>query len=163
MQTNLPFWKIYLDTCCLSRLLDPPTQIRLIEEAQAIRRILIHFLRAHWSWISSKIVVDEVEQTPDLGKRIQVETWLNLAHQIVIVGAREISRGRQLESLGFKKQDALHIACAESSKADIFLTTDDRLLRRAQRYQTRLYIRVENPVTWLEEVTESGHFRDDRS
>lgn len=96
VQTNLPFWKIYLDTCCLSRLLDPPTQVRLIEEAQAIRRILIHFLRAHWYWISSKIVVDEVEQTPDLGKRIQVETWLNLAHQIVIVGAREYQGGDNL-------------------------------------------------------------------
>ena len=163
MQTNLQFWKIYLDTCCLSRLLDPPTQVRLIEETQVIRRILIYFLRSHWSWVCSKVVSDEVEQTPDLGKRIQVKSWLNLAHQTVSLGTREISRGRQLESLGFKEQDALHLACAESGKADVFLTTDDRLLRRAQRYQTRLYIRVENPVTWLEEVTGSGHFRDDRS
>lgn len=57
----------------------------------------------------------------------------------------------------------MHLACAESGKADIFLTTDDRLLRRVQHCQARLYIRVENPVTWLEEVTESGNFRDDRS
>lgn len=163
MQTDLQFWKIYLDTCCLSRLFDPPAQVRLIKEAQAIRRILNHFLRSRWYWISSQVVIDEVEQTPDLGKRIQVETWLNLTHQTVIVGAREISRGQQLESLGFKYQDALHLACAEGGKADIFLTTDDRLLRRAQRYQTQLYIRVENPVTWLEEVIGSGHFRDDRS
>ena len=163
MQTSLRFWKIYLDTCCLSRLLDPPTQVRLIEEAQAIRRILIHFLRSRWSWVSSAVVVDEVEQNPDLGKRIQVKTWVSLAHQTVSVTASEISRGRQLESLGFKEQDALHIACAESGKADIFLTTDDGLLRRAQRYQAQLHIRVENPVTWLEEVTGNGHFRDDRS
>ena len=163
MQTNLPFWKIYLDTCCLSRLLDPPTQVRLIEETQAIRRILIYFLRSHWSWVCSKIVIDEVEQNPDLRKRIQVKVWLNFAHEIVPIGRSEISRGLQLESLGFKEQDAWHLACAESGKADVFLTTDDRLLRRAQRYQSRLYIRVENPVTWLEEVTGSGRFRDDRS
>lgn len=153
--------KIYLDTCCLSRLLDSPTQVRLIEETQAIRQILIHFLRSRWSWISSKVVVDEIEQIPDLGKRIQVKTWLNLADQIAPVGTEEILRGRQLESLGFKEQDTLHLACAESDKADIFLTTDDRLLRRFQRYHARLYIRVENPVVWLEEVTGSGHFRDD--
>ena len=163
MQTDSRPLRIYLDTCCLSRLLDPPTQVRLIEEAQAIRQILIHFLRSRWYWISSKVVVDEIELTPDLGKRIQVKTWLGLAHQIASVGTTEIFRGQQLESLGFKKQDALHLACAESSKADIFLTTDDRLLRRAQRFQERLYIRVENPVAWLEEVTGNGHFRDDRS
>jgi predicted nucleic acid-binding protein len=163
VQTNLQVWKIYLDTCCLSRLLDPPTQVRLIEETQAIRRILAYFLRSHWSWVCSRVVIDEVEQTPDLRKRIQLKTWLNLAHQTASLRSREISRGRELESLGFKEQDALHLACAESSKADVFLTTDDRLLKRAQSYQARLYIRVENPVTWLEEVTGSGPFRDDRS
>ncbi len=154
-------FRIYLDTCCLSRLLDFPTQVRLIEETKAVRQILIHFLRSRCYWISSKVVVDEIEQIPDLGKRIHVKTWLNLAHQISSVGTTEILRGQQLETLGFKEQDALHLACAESGKADIFLTTDDKLLRRAQRYQARLYIRVENPVAWLEEVTGSGYLRDD--
>ena len=156
-------FRIYLDTCCLSRLFDPPTQTRLIEETQAIRRILIHFLRSCCYWISSTVVVDEVEQTPDLGKRIQAGTLLSLAHETAAVESMEILRGQQLESLGFKKQDALHLACAESVKVDIFLTTDDRLLRRAKRYQSRLFVRVENPVVWLEEVIESGHFKDDRS
>ena len=152
MQTYLQPLKIYLDTCCLNRLLDLSTQRRVIEEAGAVRQIFTCFFSGDWHWISSKVVADEVEQTPDVGKRSQVKTLLDLAHQTVSVSEREISRGLQLESLGFKEQDALHIACAESGESDIFLTTDDKLLRRAQRYRTQLHIRVENPNAWLQEV-----------
>ena len=163
MQTFLPFWKIYLDTCCLSRLFDPPTQARVVEEAKATNQILTYCFRGYWHWIASNVIIDEVDQTPDLEERTQVKTLLTLAHQIISVGAAEISRGLQLESLGFKEKDALHLACAESGEADLFLTTDDRLLRRAQRYQTRLYSQVKNPETWLREVIENGRFTDDGS
>ncbi|MEH1827566.1 MAG: PIN domain-containing protein [Nostoc sp.] len=43
------------------------------------------------------------------------------------------SRARELNELGFKNYDALHIACAEVGNADILLTTDDRMLRLAAR------------------------------
>jgi len=42
---------------------------------------------------------------------------------------------------------ALHLACAEQRQVDVFLTTDDRLLRRAQRLS--ISITVENPLIWL--------------
>ena len=153
MKTDLQFWKIYLDTCCLSRLFDPPIQSRIIQEAETIRRILAYFSRRDWYWIASDALLNEVNRTPDLEERSQIRTWITLAHQTIRVGESEVSRGLQLEALGIQKLDALHIACAESGEADIFLTTDDRLLRRAQRYHTRLYIRVENPITWLHEVS----------
>ena len=66
----------------------------------------------------------------------------------------EISRAKTLQTFGFKQWDALHLACAESGQADIFLTTDDKLLKLAQRVIGQLTIRVENPLTWLTEVTE---------
>lgn len=46
----------------------------------------------------------------------------------------------------FATYDALHIACAEAGNANIFLTTDDRLFRKAIRYGNVLRIRVENPL-----------------
>ncbi len=61
-------------------------------------------------------------------------------------------RAINLESLGFKPLDALHIACAESGEADILLTTDDRMLNLAQRHRSQLRVRVENPYTWLQEM-----------
>jgi predicted nucleic acid-binding protein len=54
-----------------------------------------------------------------------------------------------LIELGFKFYDALHLAFAEAGGADVFLTTDDRLLRKAQQYKNSITVTVENPVIWL--------------
>ena len=75
-----------------------------------------------------------------------------MAYKTVLIDTTEIARGAVLESLGFKHYDALHIACAESGGADVLLTTDDKLLRRAIRFSAQLRVRVENPHTWLQEV-----------
>lgn len=162
MQTDLQFWKIYLDTCCLSRLFDPSMQARIAQEAEAVNRILTYCFSGRWYWIASDVLLSEVNRTPDLEERFQIRAWLALAHQTIRVGARETSRSQQLETLGFQKLDALHIVCAESGEADIFLTTDDRRLRRAKRYHDQLDIRVENPSTWLQEVNSDGRLKDDR-
>ena len=57
---------------------------------------------------------------------------------------------KQLE-VGFKSFDAMHIACAESEKADVFLTTDDKLLKLAKRNKNKLNVDIANPVLWLTE------------
>ena len=144
--------KIYLDTCCLNRLSDRQIQERIRQETEAVNIMLSNFRTKRWRWISSSILQFEINQNPDLDQRVSLTTLLQLAHQIIFVGGEEISRGEELEGLGFKELDALHIACAESSNADILLTTDDRMLRRAKRYRAQLRVRVENPYTWLQEI-----------
>jgi predicted nucleic acid-binding protein len=52
---------------------------------------------------------------------------------------------------GIKPFDSLHLALAETGGADVFLTTDNRLLRAAGKIELRTG--VANPVTWLMEVT----------
>jgi predicted nucleic acid-binding protein len=54
-----------------------------------------------------------------------------------------------LEKLGFHAFDALHLACAEQGGADVVLTTDDKLLRRAARYAKRLSVAVGSPLDWV--------------
>ena len=162
MQIYQQSFRIYLDTCCLSRLFDPLTQARVRQEAEAVNRILTYCFSGHWYWIASDVLFNEVNRAPDLEERAQIKTWLTFAHRTVHIGTDEISRGNQLETLGFKERDALHLACAESGEVNFFLTTDDRLLSRAKRYQHRLHIHVENPYTWFREA-ENGHFRDDGS
>lgn len=72
-------------------------------------------------------------------------------HQILVT--EEISRRAiELTNFNIKNFDALHIACAEGN-ADIFLTTDNRLLSRALNYKNNLNIIVANPMIWLAEVT----------
>ena len=70
-------------------------------------------------------------------------------------------RAKELGQLGFKAYDALHLACAEEGKAQVFLTTDDRLLRKAKRYRSLLHVRVENPVFWLTGVRDSEDTHDE--
>lgn len=148
----LQSWKIYLDTCCLNRIFDPQIQARICRETETIDTILARVNTAHWIWIASSVLEFEIRQIPDLEQRANLEDILRLANETVLVGTREITRSEYLESLGFKHYDALHIACAESSGADILLTTDDRMLRLAKRCHARLRVHVENPYTWLQEV-----------
>ena len=146
-------WKIYLDTCCLNRLFDPQLQVRIRRETEAVDTILARVNTAHWHWIASSVLKFEIIQNPDLEQRVNLEDILRFAHETVLVGATEMARSEYLEYLGFKHYDALHIACAESGGADILLTTDDRMLRLAKRYRAHLRVCVENPYTWLQEIT----------
>lgn len=63
-----------------------------------------------------------------------------------------MERARELQSLGFIGFDAVHLACAESGTADIFLTTDDRLLKLAQKHTRKLRTKVANPLDWMKEM-----------
>ena len=60
-------------------------------------------------------------------------------------------RGIELEKLGFRAMDALHLASAEAAEVDVFLSCDGRLLKRAKRYSRELNIRVENPTRFITE------------
>ena len=70
----------------------------------------------------------------------------------VEIGDKEAKRAEELQKEGFQLFDALHIACAESAKVDVFLSTDDRLLKLAKKLSKLLRIRVENPLVWVEEM-----------
>ena len=153
MQTSLQILKIYLDTCCLCRLFDAQVQLRVRQETEAIRIILAAFETERWRWITSEALIEEVNDIRDLTRRNEVLDILQDAHQVVSGGAAENSRGNYLETFGFKPYDALHIACAESGEADVFLTTDDQVLNAAKRQRTRLHLHVANPHTWLQGIT----------
>ena len=149
MQTDRKSLKIYLDNCCLSRFFDDQTQTRILWETRSIRRILVQVRVGHWQWISSDVLIKEIAQIPDMEQRSKVNHLLTYAHQTITAGTDEISRAKQLETLGFKTTDALHLACAESAAVDIFLTTDDGILKIAKRENSKLHLQVENPDAWL--------------
>ena len=150
----LPTYKIYLDVCCLNRPFDDQSQARIRLEAEAILLIMARLQTNEWQWLSSGAISHEVSQTPNPEIRHRVQVLTTAVHQVVPLTHTEISRAKILQTFGFKQWDALHLACAESGQADIFLTTDDKLLQLAQRLTDQLKVRVENPLAWLTEVTE---------
>ena len=141
--------KIYLDVCCLNRPFDDQTQNRIRLEAEAILLILARTQVGDWAWISSEVVIDEIKQTPDPKRRERVSQLLTHANHSHILTDDDIVRANVLTNLGFDSMDALHLACAESSQSTFFLTTDDKLLRRAIRLQKQLNVAVDNPLNWL--------------
>jgi hypothetical protein len=66
-------------------------------------------------------------------------------------------RTADLVAMGFKSFDAFHLASAELSGADVFLTVDLPLLKIATRLSEKLHIRVADPVNLLEELSQWAH------
>jgi len=59
------------------------------------------------------------------------------------------TENRTLQEILIKIYDALHLAFAQHYQADIFLTTDDRLLKKATKQTDLITIPTANPVIWL--------------
>jgi len=144
--------KVYLDTCCLNRPFDDQTQERVRLEAEAVLAILSRIEKGEWDWVGSEVLIDEIEQTPDTQKLSRAKLLSGFIQENVEIGEKEARRAKDLQKEGFQVFDALHLACAESAKADVFLSTDDRLLKLAKRMSKRLKTRVVNPLVWVEEM-----------
>jgi predicted nucleic acid-binding protein len=144
--------KIYFDTCCINRPFDDQTQVRVRLEAEAVLGILSRIENGEWEWVGSEVLMDEIEQTPDAQRLSRVKLLSDFVQDVVEVNEKEVKRAKELQKEGFQVFDALHIACAESAEADVFLSTDDRLLKQAKRVSKRLKVRVENPLAWVEEM-----------
>ena len=145
---------VYLDVCCLSRPFDDQTQERIRLEAEAVLLILTRCQQHQWQLAGSEAIDFEIARIPDPERKQKVSLLASLATSKVPVTDRVTRRASQLEALGFKATDALHIACAEAGRSHLLLTTDDRLLRRARKHRNILKVRVDNPIHWLMEVTQ---------
>ncbi|MEH1873156.1 PIN domain-containing protein [Nostoc sp.] len=121
-------------------------------EAEAVLRILAIVQMGNWRLQGSETFDDELRNTPEGARKRQMQIWAALAINKVNITPQIAFRGAEITQMGFKDYDALHIACAETSNADVLLTTDDRMLRLAARYKDLLQVRVENPLQWLREV-----------
>jgi predicted nucleic acid-binding protein len=143
--------RIYLDACCLNRLTDDQTQLRIRQEAEAVEQILKRMRAGAIHWISSEALVDEIDRNPDIGKRLENTSLLDLAPETIEVDDSIADRAANLQAAGYGAYDALHLACAEAAKVDVLLTTDDRFIRRASRQDGSPRVAVLNPLSWSKE------------
>jgi predicted nucleic acid-binding protein len=152
MVESTPIPRVYLDVCCLNRPFDDQRQDRVRLEAEAVLLILGRCEAGVWQWLSSAVVEEEVDNTPSRERRSRVRSMLSGAQSTVALTATAVTRAKELQAMGFRIYDALHLACAEQAPVDVFLTTDDRVLRIATRHTAQLRVRVANPLDWLLEV-----------
>ena len=152
MVESTPTPRIYLDVCCLNRPFDDQRQDRIRLEAEAVLLILGRCEAGVWQWLSSAVVEEEVNNTPSSERRSRVRNMLSGAHSTIALTATAVTRAQALKAMGFRTYDALHLACAEQATVDVFLTTDDRMLRIVTRHTAQLQVHVANPLDWLLEV-----------
>lgn len=137
---------IYLDTCCLNRPFDDQSQPRIQVETGAVLAILQQAATGELAIANSSVLLFEIHRITDQTRYNGVLHFLSYASSFQPLTHDIEQRGIQLNSLGFKRLDALHIAAAESLKADALITTDDQFLRLAARHSGNLTLRVINPV-----------------
>ena len=143
--------KIYMDVCCWNRPFDDQTQTRVHLEAEAVLAVVSEIERGDLQLLHSEVVDLEIANTPALELRQRLQVLIPRQHRYVRCEQKVSARAEELERRGFAGIDALHLACAESAGADVFLTTDDRLLRLAVRHADFLRVRVANPLAWMQD------------
>lgn len=141
--------KIYLDVCCLNRPFDDQSQDRIRIEADAILSVLHKCEFGECELIGSDIIDYEISKIPDSIRRKKVFLLAAIASYNIEVENVVEKRAYEISSLKFDPYDSLHIACAEASRADVLLTTDDNVLQKATRYKDFLKIEINNPIKWL--------------
>ncbi len=144
--------RLYLDLCCLNRPFDDQTQVRIRLESEALLSILEAVSRGEHLWISSEALRIESIRNPDLERRSRILMIAGRANETAALSPRSFERARALEALGFGAFDALHLAAAEHAGVDVFLTTDDRLLKLGERHRRFLQVDVQNPLRWAGEA-----------
>ena len=144
--------RIYLDTCALNRLTDDQSQMRVRSEAEAIELFFLHLLAGEVAWIASSVLEAEIRRNRDVQCREEALGMLSFVSEFHRPNAEVADRARFLNSLGYGKFDALHLAIAEHVKVDLLLTTDDRFLRQAGRGLGNPLIQVANPLDYVQEV-----------
>ena len=128
------------------------TQERVRLESEAVLLVLGRCQRGEWQLVGSEAIALEVNQTRDSTRKVQLRTLAALATlQITVNESLEFRAGLFVQQ-GLRTFDALHLACAEASRATALLTTDDRLVRWAARQSDMLQVKVANPAIWLLEV-----------
>lgn len=144
--------RLYLDVCCLNRPFDDPKQERVRLEAEAVSAIVARCRTRAWRLISSEAVVYEIAQTPDPQRRALLLALVAGAAEVVPLTAAALRSARDLQGAGLHRLDALHLALAAAGRAEVFLTTDRRILKLAGRLPQEGFPALRNPLAWLLEV-----------
>ena len=138
--------RIYLDNCVFNRPFDDQTSIRIKLETEAKlyiqNKISENVIELVWSYILEY----ENEQNPFIERRQAIKEWKSLA--VIDIEENEIilKKAKELMKIGLKSKDALHIACAIEGKAEYFLTTDDKILKKGKHIKE---IKIIDPLEFI--------------
>ena len=141
--------KIYLDNCCFNRPFDDQSQIRIRIETEAKLKVQEEIRSEKIQLIWSYILDYENNRNPYIERKARINGWKKYALQDIEENPELLKTANLLNQIGIQKIDSLHIACAVFAKCDYFLTTDDKILQRADQIGS---IKTNDPIGFIKEV-----------
>ncbi|MCI7539261.1 MAG: PIN domain-containing protein [Veillonellaceae bacterium] len=129
------------------------TQNRIHDECDAVLSILNRSRTDGNIILGSKILKLEIRKISNSVRQENVKMLYQMTSEYVPFSTAIKERAERIrKASSIHNMDSLHIASAEAGKADVFLSTDDKLVRACQKLH--LQVRVMNPVSYLGEVIE---------
>jgi predicted nucleic acid-binding protein len=148
--------RIYLNSSAWNRPFDDLTRPRVRHEAEAVAAILELVSAGRADLLGSEYLDFEVDQNPDPERAARIRALLAHAANHVRLSATTVARAKELEKVGLRGLDALHVAAAEAGGARILITTDDRMLKRVGRLRPPSPVRAMRPGEALELLSKEG-------
>ena len=142
--------RIYLDCCCYNRPFDDQSQDIIALESNAILSIINKcYTDEDYIILGSDILDEEFSYIIDIVKKQKVLNLYKIATFKIELNNSIQTRANEFSSLGIGSFDALHLASAEYAKADIFLTTDKKLISKSR--QLNFNFKTANPLIYFAE------------
>ncbi len=142
--------RVYLDTSVYNRPFDDQTQKKIALETEAVLLILEMINNREIELVNSEPIEYENLFNSDLTRQETITNFLTLATIYQKMEQSEEKRAKQLQNQGIKLLDSYHVACAEASQSNYFITCDRRLINRCQTLST---IKTVNPIDFILEVS----------
>lgn len=147
--------KIYLDTSTINRIFDDQTKARIYLEAAASLLIFTLIEKNYFDLVSSEVLIYENDKNPYEERKLFVSSIIKNAKQFQKLDEKILERAKEIEKLGIRGLDALHLACAERAGVNYFSTCDNKLIKRY-----RGIILVKNPVEFVFNIIEEESKND---
>ena len=142
--------RIYLDMCAFKRPFDDQSQGRISIETHAVVRILSASTSRVVVLCNSAALEFENGLNTNQTRKERIRVLLSGLGPVRPASEATFSRAAVLKVSGLKDIDALHLACAETQRAEYFITCDDEILRKSSGIALR--VKVANPVKFVEEL-----------
>ena len=137
--------KVYLDSSVLNRPFDDQTFSKIRLETEAIFLIFKSIEQKKLKMISSSVIEYENSRNPFPERRGWISSYLKKAGMYQKMDAIIQKRAEKINANGIDPLDALHLSTAEIAKADIFITCDEKILKK---YKGKL--KTYNPIDFVQ-------------
>lgn len=137
--------RLYLDTNVFCRPFDNQAMRRIRRETEAFERILEKIRGNEADFVTSEILVFEIQRIISPAKRAKASGYLYLANGYHIMRDETFALGQEImEKFKLEPRDALHAASALLEGCGYFLTCDDGVNKRFKKRPLSVTIRGQN-------------------